>query len=69
MAPFRPRNAFAFTILMALVDEVAVPCAYFLSNSRETDTYELFFKVSISFSMFPLYCSYLSFFLQKKQFL
>jgi hypothetical protein len=33
------------TVLMTLVGEVAVPCAYLLSDSRETDTYETFFKV------------------------
>lgn len=32
-------------ILMGLVDEVAVPCAYLLSNSRETNTYKIFFEV------------------------
>jgi hypothetical protein len=33
------------TVMMTLVGEVAVPCAYLLSDSRETDTYETFFKV------------------------
>jgi hypothetical protein len=33
------------TILMGLVDGVAIPCAYLLSNSRETTTYKTFFEV------------------------
>jgi hypothetical protein len=33
-------------ILMALTDNVAIPCAYLLFDSRETDTYEFFFTVN-----------------------
>jgi hypothetical protein len=33
--------------VLALLDGVAIPSAFFLSNSRETDTYEAFFRVRI----------------------
>jgi len=33
------------TVVLALLDGVAIPSAFFLSNSCETDTYEAFFRV------------------------
>jgi hypothetical protein len=35
------------TVVLALLDGVAIPSAFFLSNSRETDTYEAFFRVKL----------------------
>jgi hypothetical protein len=48
------------TILLALVDNVAIPCAYLLSNSPITKTYEWFFNVCIFFS-FPFIIFHLLF--------
>jgi hypothetical protein len=42
------------TILMGLRDDVAIPCAFMLSDSRETRTYKSFFKVFSIFHSF--YC-------------
>jgi hypothetical protein len=33
------------TVLLAILDGIAVPCAYLLSDSREAATYKSFFKV------------------------
>lgn len=33
------------TSILAMHDEIAIPCAYLLSNSKETDNYEAFYKV------------------------
>jgi len=43
------------TVVLALLDGVAIPSAFFLSNSHETDTYEAFFRVKIFILVIILY--------------
>ncbi len=33
------------TTMLAIHEDVAIPCAYLLSNSKETDNYEAYYKV------------------------
>lgn len=33
------------TTLMGFKDDVAIPCAYFLSKAKDTETYECFYQV------------------------
>jgi hypothetical protein len=33
------------TTLFGFHEDIAIPCAYLLSNSKETDNYEAFYKV------------------------
>jgi hypothetical protein len=52
------------TILMGLHDDVAIPCAFLLSDSRETSMYKSFFKVNLfSIFLFPFVISSLIFIL------
>jgi hypothetical protein len=47
------KNKLVLTVVLTLLNGVAIPSAFFLSNSRETDTYEMFFRVRI-FILFVL---------------
>jgi hypothetical protein len=40
------------TVVMALLDDVAISSVFFLFNSCETDTYEVFFRVRFTFILF-----------------
>jgi hypothetical protein len=52
------------TILMGLRDDIAIPCAFLLLDSRETSMYKSFFKVeSFFFSPFSFHNLFIRFFL------
>jgi hypothetical protein len=40
------------TVVMALLDDVIIFSVFFLSNFRETDTYEVVFRVRFTFILF-----------------
>jgi hypothetical protein len=47
------------TTLLGFHEEIAIPCAYLLSNSKETKSYKAFYEVSyISFAMYMVIYSF-----------